>query len=445
MRLRAALLVVAVGCDSGAAKTHHTGDSAGSDSTPDSSTDTDTDSAGDTAPALPDPCPGCVALPGPTTTATLPGTGCDSYGYTSGISTDPGLSIVVVQGNCVDGDHVDITAWSLPGLTPLFMVSVEQTIEGQIALDAGVDESGDGPFLAVEYSTVEDSTVDAGVRLLDPATGAAFGQISDANLWTAQLAAANGFLLAENPYSAEDRRGGLLVFGPPWTDAMTVDDAVATHTGGDEDRLASMLYTVGDVDGDGLDDVVVSTYFAPKLLLSEDLYVDEGIEEATDLYVGLCTYWAVRTVGDVTGDGLSDFAVANCSSDLSPGGEVDVFSAPAAPATEVARIYDQEGEAATFDDGGLGIYAVGGLGDISGNGHPAIVVQESDTHFGESEPMWLVPSPLCATMELRQDATAVPEDPAQFRTPYLWTDDGALLIATVDSTTEQGAVQVMQW
>ncbi|MCB9689948.1 MAG: FG-GAP repeat protein, partial [Alphaproteobacteria bacterium] len=151
--------------------------------------------------------------------------------------------------------------------------------------------------------------------------------------------------------------------------------------------FGSSVASAGDVDGDGRDDVVVST---PSY---DDGEVDEG---AAFLYVGtpaglsVAPVWtatsnqsrarfgqSVASAGDVNGDGYDDVVVGAGSFSLLAGGEGAVFlyfgSAAGLSLTPDWFVTSGHGDENAYDIGAHLGTSVGSAGDVNGDGYDDVV------------------------------------------------------------------------
>lgn len=251
------------------------------------------------------------------------------------------------------------------------------------------------PLLAVSWSSSE--SPGGGVWVLN---GWDYSQMGDVSLPDTLLgfdvAWVQGGLVAGAGHD-EGERGAIYVFEGPWSAGMTDTDAVAVHRGGYErGYLGSTIESIGDVDADGVGDVLVYEAAAPVLLLGEDLWTDGGIINASALPV----YWnrQADALGDFDGDGRDDLAVANRYNTTEDFGQVELYSG--VQPEPFAILYD---DGVIFGQVGEGVV---GLGDLDGDGWRTIMVAE-ETNDDRSNVLWVADGPLCGAEVLNQVATLV--------------------------------------
>lgn len=162
------------------------------------------------------------------------------------------------------------------------------------------------------------------------------------------------------PAYAEDAVGRVLVFHGPVEGELQGSEADRVLTGeGPGDRAGAALESAGDVDGDGLRDLLVAAPMADRggvdsgvvYLLTEEVGTGALLADADSLFVGeaagdlagSCTAGSGLAGGqDVDGDGLDDFMIA-----AAEGEAVYVITTPRPGRVDLSDVTD----VLVFDDG----------------------------------------------------------------------------------------------
>jgi hypothetical protein len=193
---------------------------------------------------------------------------------------------------------------------------------------------------------------------------------------------------APAPDSLTDGGAAFVIFGKPDGVSVSVAELVAGGTKGFRmdgsiagDRAGQSVAGAGDVNGDGLADVIVSAPYAssgfgeayvvygktsgtPVTLgdFSDDGFTIRGpAEEAIDL--------SATGVGDVNGDGLADVGLATAS------GVYVVYGSEAAADVDLAALVPAQGFAVRgADESELADSEVSAAGDVNGDGYDDIIL-----------------------------------------------------------------------
>lgn len=323
----------------------------------------------------------------------------------------PDLAVAAFYGN-------EVCAWSGPVAPGAHPMDEGTCLAGEATYDffgyalAGVgDLDGDGlTDLAVGAVGSDDAGTEAGEVYLY------FGPlVARAASGTSLLGEAPGDFLGANVIGGSDLDGDAL---PDWLVAATGNDAngggggrvylvsgvpepgertiteVATATltgvGGSAalmhgsstggDALGEAMAVVGDVDGDGLDDLLLGGSGSDQggadagiaWLVFGPVSGSYGVEDADTRFVGpgpsAYVGGAVTGPGDLDGDGLADLAVA---ADGWEEGRVYLLSAPAPGDVDLAGAERALAGSATLDEVG---WSLASPGDLDGDGRPDLLV-----------------------------------------------------------------------
>jgi len=200
-------------------------------------------------------------------------------------------------------------------------------------------------------------------------------------------------LLISAPYNDEgsDRTGTVFVVkGPVTADQRLNDLPLQLRGSADYDECGTSLAGLGDVDGDGYDDFVLScpgSYLGSGFV--EQIYVLHGpVADHVGPVSDIATTWTnerpqdsagarVAAAGDLTGDGLPDLLVGAPTSNLAfdGGGAAYVLSAPAqtggslsSAAVRIEGEHSSAYETLQLGSGGDGV------GDLDGDGFDDLAV-----------------------------------------------------------------------
>lgn len=313
---------------------------------------------------------------------------------------DWGALLIAEAAGCA-GERGGVLVYDLASREPLKRAT--DALEAGEFYDAVIvgDEYGPTHIGARWYPSSFD---DIGLVVLDWETGALLYETlhGELSIGSYHVGQANGLFLAGDKDAAFDR-GELLVFPPDLSGQVDASDAVAAHHGTrDDGGLGSHFWNVDDLDGDGLDDVLLA-YHAPwTVLLGEDLLQDEGIGNAIRLETWPMYANSATAAGDFDGDGGNDIAVGSWVLDEEAEGRRFVGSIRIYSGTETTP-YATVLDTREFEPGlayELG-KSLGSIGDADDDGWPTLVsALEAQSPYSENPEYWLVEAPLCGTVEL---------------------------------------------
>lgn len=261
----------------------------------------------------------------------------------------------------VNGDGYDDVLVGAPGYTN------GQTAEGRAYCFHG------GPS---GLSTTANWTREGGVA------GAQFGS----NLCPAGDVNGDGYddVLVASPYFgvSQPSEGSAYLYlgGPTGLSTSTAWSKEGDLTGA---HFGYSLSTAGDVNGDGYDDVIIG---APDYDTVDDtgaawiyLGTSTGLSNTAVWFVDGGTSWhfglTVATIGDSNGDGYSDVMVS-ASIGGNPTYVYAYYGAASGPDTGVDQIYTRTGNSAF----GLGMFSAG---DVNGDGYADAVIGDSGADSGD--------------------------------------------------------------
>lgn len=150
-----------------------------------------------------------------------------------------------------------------------------------------------------------------------------------------------------------------------------------------EDRLGFAVANAGDVDGDGLDDILTAAYFAEEekgvayLIYARELSASKtSIDDiAAYRFLGSKTWHAVgyslSCAGDVDGDGLDDLLIGTryeVSSSYDYGHAFLVYAKDLKSSTDLELLYDASVVFSCHHSANWCGFSVAGAGDVDGDG-----------------------------------------------------------------------------
>lgn len=298
-----------------------------------------------------------------------------------------------------DSDCDDTTDLANPGLT-------EVCNDG---LDNDCDESDNGCALSGNYAgSYADQTI-TGTSAYDfLASSLSVADDVDGDSHVDLWIGAYGHDLA----SSEQNAGRMYLISGPLTGTETLASATTTITGTDGgDDLGFSASNLGDVDSDGMDDLVAGAYGhnVGSVLDAGAAYIFTGIaagaltsDDAKATIEGAVASdsvgYAVTGPGDVSGDGTPDVMIGAYGNDAagSGSGAVAIFSGSAAGDLDFAS--DGDAFITGIDGSDAAGYSVAGAGDVNGDGVNDIVIGANARSSNGSA--YLVLGPISGTMSL---------------------------------------------
>ena len=271
------------------------------------------------------------------------------------------------------------------------------------ALAGDFDADGDGLrdlLVGAPYSAEAGARAGAVYLLLGPGSGGELSA-SDATWFGAEAAMAGEALAAGGDLDGD----GLddLVIGGPWdetaleqagvvyvlhgpaTSGGDLTEAPGFWTGEDQnDQAGTSVATGGDVDGDGLDDVLVGAWWSDRggrnrgtvYVLHGPATGEASLGDADGVLVGEDNGdeagSALAFTGDLNGDGLDDFVVGASGKDeaATAAGGAFVVHGPATGST----LADDGAVLLGEEEDGLAGWSVAGVGDVDADGVPDLLV-----------------------------------------------------------------------
>jgi hypothetical protein len=240
--------------------------------------------------------------------------------------------------------------------------------------------------------------------------------------------------LVVGEYNADNGAGVVLLYTDGLSARLGVADADVTISGQASEHLGAEVKNAGDLDGDGLDDLSVGLPgyrehgAVGAVCVFHDALAARGSDDSDGLLFGPSmdseVGYHLYTAGDLDGDGLADLLVANPLFD----GDRGVVYVAYGPATGTSALEDLgtrlEGENSGDWVGGhsnTGEGVVDGGGDLNGDGHGDLVIGalNAEDSLGDSTgAVYLVLGPVSGVTNLGSaSGTLVGEESG-----YQWTD-----------------------
>ncbi len=159
---------------------------------------------------------------------------------------------------------------------------------------------------------------------------------------------ANGFVAGDPPFARAFLIDGQSLFSSP----IPFNDPSLTLTTFNNDSFASpiaaygqLVASVGDFNGDGLNDIVISEFFGGNAHLVLGGYTSPVVLSTSSIEILGNETNSVTAVGDVNGDGLADFMLSNSNTgfgavifgDATPGSTINMMTLTGTDGFQIAR------------------------------------------------------------------------------------------------------------
>ncbi len=306
----------------------------------------------------------------------------DGYGDAANyeLACDTPLGYVSNDFDCADDD---------PTVNP----------EGTEVCSDFVDNDCDGTANDCDLEGTVD-LADAPLRVLGGREDASFGYAvhgGDANGdgWSDLLI---GAMTESNAGGTE--AGAAYLFLGPLTGSVDAEAAEAPLVGPEANAQSGREVVLCDLDGDGLQDVVSGAWNHSDQAGAAVIYLDPLADQTEDAVVlgaeaGNKAGWSVACLGDVDGDGLDDVAIGAVS-DATVATDAGAVHVLLGPATGAASFDDAWATWTGEDEDDLAGASVQGPGDLDGDGSADLLVGASleDTNGSNAGASYIVHGPM---------------------------------------------------
>lgn len=352
-------------------------------------------------------------------------------GLGEGLIGTPDLAVIQADDECGELENGAVFVVDVPSLAITTTIAAER-FQGELGYVMALSDH-DPLRLAMSWYNSGSN----GVLVTDLA-GSPVAAIEEPASSLGNGVAWSGGVLILGDHDANDDAGMLFVFDNPASMVLSEADAVVTHRGPDRSGLGYWMNDVDDVDGDGLGDLVFSTSARVALLHSADVLVQDGVEFAMDLHVSAIDWMAVGNVGDLDGDGLDDVGISD-HTQVRNQGEVAIFSSTSSDA--FASIYDPTYAAVEWGHG------QGGIGDPDGDGREeALIIAFGWPSAIYPPQFWLVEAPLCGRVDVSEVAMPVPTDwEAPLYGPASMMEEGLAVFVAAETDGSDPRVGFLLW
>ena len=330
-----------------------------------------------------------------------------SVGARTGVTandSDPALSVTAFDATSTGGGTVDVAGDGSFTYTPL--AGFWGTDSFGYTSEDGVGESVSATvtvFVAPVQIPLADVTAGAGGFVLDGEAGGNFSGGSVSGAGDVNGDGMDDLIIGADGVWANGQNSGrsYVVFGKVDTAAVELSmlraGGFVLNGEASQDEAGSSVSGAGDVNGDGMDDLIVGAWGAdPNGTDSGRSYVVFGKADATEVELSMLgaggfvldgeaafdrSGWSVSGAGDVNGDGMDDLIVGAWGADLNgsaSGRSYLVFGKADTTAVELSTL----GAGGFVVDGAAGGdfsgISVSGAGDVNGDGMDDLVIGASN-------------------------------------------------------------------
>lgn len=340
-----------------------------------------------------------------------------SYEY--GVVSPEGDAVAIKSLYCpetLDGEG-NIFIYSFPDLELKLKIqgSYPDEFVGRVSTVIGqVDGVGTGPLVAFNWieRNAYPGTLYGGADLYDINTGTLLTRIHSLNSWPGKnITFLNDFWVLTDPNVNQ-----IQLYDLHNLESETTPSAAIAIQSWSEERPYNTLHSIGDADGDGLNDLLLGEAASYWFLSQEDAVYDQGIANAIYLPVRNtdAELSAPVSTPDWDGDGLEDIAIRDNSQ--TPPGDIRIIS----PLSQwpLATYITSDAE-----DLGMHLARIDGF---SGEGQEGLIVDKSINYIEPTDYYLLSPGG-CGTIEIENVGDVLIQDELPTGYSTMW-GQGQLLM-----------------